>query len=149
MRMPHIVICGLSRSTICFHIISKTARFSKKKVTEHKTCVLIFFTTFVWNISHSKKKLARYDSNFYWSSCKVPFIIVRFSWKLNFLDIFSKKCTNIKFHENPSSGSRVVPCGRTDRRKDMTKLIVAFRNFTNAPKKTKSWPAILQVFFKS
>jgi hypothetical protein len=37
---------------------------------------------------------------------------------------------HIKFHENPSVGSRVVPCGRTD----MTKLIVAFRNFANAPK---------------
>ena len=33
----------------------------------------------------------------------------------NFLVIFSK---NIKFHENPSSGSRVVPCGRTDRHDD-------------------------------
>jgi len=30
---------------------------------------------------------------------------------------------------NPSRGSRVVPCGQTD----MTKLIIAFRNFTNAP----------------
>ena len=34
----------------------------------------------------------------------------------------------IKFHANPSSGSRVVTCGRTD----MTKLIVALRNFANA-----------------
>jgi len=41
-----------------------------------------------------------------------------------------EKYSNIKFYENPSSGSRVVPCGRTD----MTKLIFAFRNFTNAPK---------------
>jgi hypothetical protein len=36
---------------------------------------------------------------------------------------------NIKFHENPFSGSRVVPCGQTD----MTKLTVAFCNFANAP----------------
>jgi len=26
-----------------------------------------------------------------------------------------EKYTNIKFNENPSSGSRVVPCGRRDR----------------------------------
>jgi hypothetical protein len=25
-----------------------------------------------------------------------------------------EKSSNIKFHENPSSGSRVVPCGRAD-----------------------------------
>jgi hypothetical protein len=33
------------------------------------------------------------------------------------------------------SGSRVVPCGRTDRQTDMTKLRVAFRKFAKAPKK--------------
>ena len=31
------------------------------KVTEHKMCVLIFCTTFVWNISRYKKNWARYD----------------------------------------------------------------------------------------
>ena len=45
--------------------------------------------------------------------------------------IFKKKSSNIKFHENPPSGSR-VPCGRTDVR--TTVQIVAFRNFANAPK---------------
>jgi len=33
------------------------------------------------------------------------------------------------FMKNPSSGSRVVPCGRTDRQRGMTKLIIAFRIF--------------------
>jgi hypothetical protein len=45
----------------------------------------------------------------------------------------------MKFHENPSGESRVVPCGRadrqTDRQTDMTKLTVAFRNFAKAPKR--------------
>jgi hypothetical protein len=50
--------------------------------------------------------------------------------KLQFSQQIFEKSSNIKFHENPSSGSRVVPCERTD----MTKLIVAFRNFANAPK---------------
>ena len=42
---------------------------------------------------------------------------------------------NTNFHENPSSWGRVVPCGRTDRPSDMTKLIVAFGKFANASKK--------------
>jgi hypothetical protein len=50
-----------------------------------------------------------------------------------------EKSSNVKFYENPSSGSGVVPMlmhgekdGRTDKRMhgqtNMTKLIVAFRN---------------------
>jgi len=42
----------------------------------------------------------------------------------SFIQIFEKQ-SNIKFHENPSSGSRVVLCGRTD----MTRLTVTFHNF--------------------
>ena len=37
----------------------------------------------------------------------------------------------VRFHENRSSGSRVITYGRTD----MTKLIIALRNFVNAPEK--------------
>jgi hypothetical protein len=45
--------------------------------------------------------------------------------KLNFLHKFFLKSSNIKFHENISSGSQVVPCEQTE----MTKLTVAFRSF--------------------
>jgi hypothetical protein len=53
-----------------------------------------------------------------------------------------EKYSNMKFHGNPSSGSRSIPRvltnGRTDRRtdgkSDMMKVIVAFRNFAYAPK---------------
>jgi len=47
-------------------------------------------------------------------------------------EIFEKQ-SNIKFHENLPSGSQVVPCRRTDRYTDMTKLIVPLRNFVNTP----------------
>ena len=52
-------------------------------------------------------------------------ILMKFS-----LQIF-EKYANIKFNENTSNGSPVVRCGKTD----MTKLIVAFRNFGKRPKK--------------
>jgi hypothetical protein len=46
-----------------------------------------------------------------------------------------RKSSNIKFHQSPSSGRRVVPCEQTEGRTDMTKLTVAFRNFASAPRK--------------
>jgi len=42
--------------------------------------------------------------------------------------------SNIKFRENPSSSIQVVQCGPWDIHTDMNKLVVAFRNFENAPK---------------
>jgi hypothetical protein len=69
--------------------------------------------------------------------------------KLEFSRRIFEKSWNIKFYENQSHGSRVVPCGqtvrqaggraggradgRTDGQTDVTKLIVAFRNFANTP----------------
>jgi hypothetical protein len=40
-----------------------------KNVTERKMCVLILSTSFVWNISHSKKKLATY-----YYKCEIVFM---------------------------------------------------------------------------
>jgi len=45
-----------------------------------------------------------------------------------------EKYSNTKFNENPSSGSPVVPFRQTDRHEQ---LVVASRNFGNAPKKMK------------
>jgi hypothetical protein len=53
------------------------------------------------------------------------------------------KYSNMKFYENSSSGSRVVPFGqRDDRQTDMTKLIVALPSSANAPEKVKESSAI-------
>jgi len=41
----------------------------------------------------------------------------------------SEKYSNMKFHENPSGWSRVVPSGQMDGRTDTTKLTVAFSQF--------------------
>ena len=50
--------------------------------------------------------------------CTAPHVQCRYycriSMKGEFSRDFRKKKSNIKFHENPSSGSRVVAYGRTD-----------------------------------
>jgi len=42
-----------------------------------------------------------------------------------------EKYSKIKFHDQPFSGSPVVPYGRKDGQTDITKLIFVFRNFWN------------------
>jgi hypothetical protein len=72
-RMRHILLSSVAclavphRSTV-----SHKRRDFPEGVTEHKVCVSIFCTTFVWNISHSKKYSASYcgkqvrTQNFRW-----------------------------------------------------------------------------------
>ena len=51
-------------------------------------------------------------------SRRVHFNLVRFKWNLNFLSTNFRKISNTYFHETLSSGSQVVPYGRTDERTD-------------------------------
>jgi len=67
-----------------------TGTIFEKKVTEHKMCVWIFSTPFVWNISHSKKKWATHCPTVHKPSCKIPGLLSRFRWNCNFLERFSK-----------------------------------------------------------
>jgi len=46
---------------------------------------------------------------------KYPLLFSDSNENLNFLDRFSKYNQTSKFYDNPSSGSRVVPCGQTQR----------------------------------
>jgi len=46
---------------ILSHYLTKTARFSQKKITGHKMHVFILSTPFVWKISHYKKIWDRCD----------------------------------------------------------------------------------------
>jgi hypothetical protein len=46
------------------------------------------------------------------------------------------KSSNIRFYQNPSSGSQLVSCGYMEgRRTDMMQLIIVFREFVKAPNK--------------
>jgi len=54
--------------------------------------------------------------NVYRASCTLPAILVKLKETSIFHNRFFGKHSHIKFHETFSGGSRVAPCGRTDRR---------------------------------
>jgi hypothetical protein len=97
-----------------FFTLSHKRHDFREKVTGHKLWALISSTKFVSNVSHSKQNSARY-----YHKCTIVFVsstpyFCHVLMKLEFSPQIVEKYSDIKFHENPSSGSRVVPCGRTD-----------------------------------
>jgi hypothetical protein len=54
--------------------------------------------------------------------------------KLEFSPQVFEEFSDTKFHEIPSISNRGVPREWTDRKTDILKLIIAFRNFAKAPK---------------
>jgi hypothetical protein len=55
----YIVISGLS-DPVAFLALFHKRRDFRKEVIVQKMCVLIFSTTFVWNIAHCKENSVRY-----------------------------------------------------------------------------------------
>jgi hypothetical protein len=53
-------------------------------------------------------------TNVHRASGAVDVIVVKFEFSQQIFE----KCSNTKFHENPSRGGQVVPCGQTDGEKD-------------------------------
>jgi len=117
---PYCHLCSALLYNICPHYLINDFR---TQIIERKMC-FDFLYKFYRNIFHSKKNCARYDKNIYIAYfCPI--------WmKMEFSGQIFETLSNIKFHENPSSGSRVVPYGQTDRRTDgqtdMTTLMVFF-----------------------
>ena len=118
-----IVVCGC---IIFFDIISYRLRFSGKVYRISNECVFRFSLQLQENLI--LRIIQRYIIiNVHMSSCLHVFMYgARYSshilMKLEFSRQISEKFSHISFNENPSIGSRVVPCGRTDRPTDMTKF---------------------------
>jgi hypothetical protein len=125
------------RLVACTHFSTLShKRHELKTVIENTMCLYIIYN---FCLKHSTfwKVSARYDEK----SILVSMVSTRYS-RLILMNIeFSRQISKIfKFHDNPSSGSRVVSWGRTDTHDE---AMAAFRNIATAPLKTYRHSAIL------
>jgi hypothetical protein len=89
-----------------------------------------FLYNVCWNISHSKNNWARYDQDGIGLRVMFP-LIVSYLYKTWILSRFPKNTQISTFTEIHLLGAKLF---QEDVRTDITKLIVEFRNFANAPK---------------
>jgi hypothetical protein len=129
VRTRHIVTCGLSRPTLFFHIYYKTARFSKRSYWTQDACFDFLYNFCLKHFSFQEEMSEMWSKMYIGLYVKYQLFLSYFNETWIFSTFF-RKIPTCRFYENPSSGSRVDPCGWTD----ITTLIIAFRNFANAPK---------------
>jgi hypothetical protein len=136
MHMCHVILSSVASLALpYFSTLTHKWHDFQKNITEHTMCVLIFSTTFIWNISHSKKNWVRYDHKsilvVMWStrySCQI-------SMKLVFSNRFLKNTQISNFMKIHPVGAKLF---HADEQTDTpTKFIVTFRIFANARKNHK------------
>jgi hypothetical protein len=131
LRMRHTVICDLPRSTIFFHSLINGTIFDKKVLKTE--CVFwfslqLFPETFLILRRNESDMITMYTA----FHIKYPLFLSDFSEIWIFSTDFRKF---LKYQISWKSFQWEPSCSMwTDRRADMMKLIVAFRNFAKAPK---------------
>ena len=132
--------CDLSGSTIFFHIISQTARFSRKKLLN--TICVLFFLQYLYEIFLILRRFQQdITVNVHRSSYEVPFIPIKFQWNSNSLGRFSKNPQIPNFVKTSPVRAGLLHANRqTDRQTDeetdrYDEAKSHFSYFTNAPKK--------------
>ena len=119
---------------IFFRIISKNGTILGEKKLLNTKCVFRFSLQTLSEIFFNLRIFERVMvKNVNRSSCNVPAIFAHFNETL----IFSTNFRKIPKYQISLKSVQCEPsCSvRTDRRTDMTKLIIAFHNFANAPEK--------------
>jgi len=124
----YILPCGRSGCTVLYspmwpvrlysifpHYLIKSRIFGKKNLLNIQ-CVFWFFLRSLFQMFFIPRNIQRdIIIKVYWTARKVVTgYFCRILRKVEFSRQIFKKFSNIKFHENPFSGSRLVPWGQTD-----------------------------------
>jgi hypothetical protein len=117
-----------------FHFTRKRYDFRKKFFLTIKSVLWFSLQLLSEKILILKKNWTKWWKMYISPHVQCPIILVRFLWNLIFLDRFSKNIQISNFLKMRAVGTLLHADGRTDEETDMTNLIVAFRNFENAPK---------------
>jgi hypothetical protein len=128
-----ILYCHSWLALLCIsvlHFLINSTIFEKKLL--NIKCDLIFCISFVRNISHSKSNWARYDVKSKLVSVWGTRYCLQMLMKLEFFrQVFEQNPQISNFMKTMKWGSSFSM--RTDGWTDMTKLILPYRNFENAP----------------
>ena len=134
--------CAILSSVSCLVLPLCSTLYHKrhdfwKDVVEHNMCVLIAFPNLSGTLLFATRIQQDITINVLMSSSKVPVSLVRFQWILNIIDTFlenSQASSSMKSHP-------LKPCFsmRTDGGREVPKIVVAFRNFANAPQNDALW----------
>jgi hypothetical protein len=127
---PYCHLCPAPLYSIFPHYLTNGTIFGKQSP---KTKCVFWFSLQLLSETFLILRRTERDmvKNVYRSSCKVPVIVVRFWWNLNFLDRFSKKTRISNLMEIRPEGAELLV--RMDGRTEITKIMGGFRCFANAP----------------
>jgi len=113
MRMRHIFICDLCDLPYFSTLFHKRHDF-RKTVIEHNMCVLIASTTFVRNVSYSKKNSARRNCSYVGLHVKYPLLLSDFNESWNSSTDF-RKIRKFQILWKTVQCEPTRSCGRTNR----------------------------------
>jgi len=142
---PFCHLWAIRLYNIFFQIISQTVRFSKNKRFLNIESVFWFslklLSEILFILNRTEQDMIK---NVHWSSCKVPVILFRFKWNLNFFYKFSKNTQVPNFKKIDSVEAELFRADRrmdrrmdrrTDRHDEANRL---FRSFAKEPTKNKN-----------
>ena len=146
-----VLYCELSGSTTFSTLSSWTVWFFGKGINEHKIC-FDFLCNFCPKHFSFQEEFSKVSQMYVFLYVKTRFSY-QISMKLEFSPKVFEKNLSIKFHENRSSGNRVVPWGR--RAASDVKVFRRFRNSVPIFRallvvwKHQNWRPDAQLYFKT